>query len=94
MTSWMVLLDAIYRGNVTVAAIGLVCVGVTIYMIRNQTFISDCQFVKGMIPHHSMAVRMAREIKNKTKDHKIAILADDIIKSQNSEISLMKSWGY
>ena len=90
----MVLLDAAYKGNFVVAIIGLICVGVVIYLIRNQTLVNVCQFSKGMIPHHSMAIRMAKEIKTKTKDDKIIQLADNIVNSQTEEIKLMKGWGY
>lgn len=94
MTSWMVLLNAAYIGNFVVVVIGLISVGIVIYMIRNQSFINVCQFSKGMIPHHSMAILMAKEIKNKTKDDKIIQLADNIINSQTEEIQLMKRWGF
>jgi hypothetical protein len=94
MTSWMVLLDAAYKGRFIVAIIGLISVGVVIYLIRKQVFVNVCQFSKGMIPHHSMAIRMAKEIKTKTTDDDVIKLADNIINSQTEEIKLMKSWGY
>lgn len=60
------------------------------YLIKSQTFVNDKQFLKGMIPHHSMAVRMARKIKDKTCNDEIKVLADNIIKTQQREIFLMK----
>jgi uncharacterized protein (DUF305 family) len=66
----------------------LICI--TFYAIRKQTFVSDEQFLKGMIPHHSMAILMAKKIKEKTHNDDIKQLADNIIKTQTTEIVLME----
>jgi len=68
----------------------LIFVIVVIMMIRDQTFVSDGQFIKGMIPHHSMAIRMADGILKKTNNKRIKQLARNIIKQQNAEIDLMR----
>jgi len=94
MTAWMILLGAIYSRDFMVAIVGLISVGTVIYLIRNQVLINDCQFMKGMIPHHSMAIRMAKEIKNKTNDDKVIKLADNIVRSQTAEIGLMEGLGF
>ena len=57
--------------------------------IRQQTAISDNQFVRSMIPHHAGAVLMCEE--NKLKDPDLAKLCQDIISSQKAEIALMTS---
>ena len=68
-----------------------------IYCIRTQLFIDEKQYIKGMIPHHSMAVLMSNQLLKKasikdinvTKD--IKMLSKHIINSQNDEINIMKS---
>lgn len=57
--------------------------------IRQQTVISDNQFVRSMIPHHAGAVLMCEE--NKLKDPDLVKLCQDIISSQKAEIALMTS---
>ncbi|MBC6433901.1 DUF305 domain-containing protein [Nostoc sp. HG1] len=52
----------------------------------------DLRFIDGMIPHHQGAVEMAKEAQVKSKRPEIKKLADNIIKSQNQEITQMKQW--
>ncbi|MHC0065811.1 DUF305 domain-containing protein [Nostoc sp. UIC 10890] len=52
----------------------------------------DLRFIDAMIPHHQGAVEMAKEAQQKSKRPEIKKLADDIIKSQNQEITQMKQW--
>ena len=70
----------------------LVC-GIAVFisaltMLRQQTFVSDRQYMQAMIPHHSSAILTS---KNATiKDPEVRKLADGIIESQEREIALMK----
>jgi uncharacterized protein (DUF305 family) len=52
----------------------------------------DLRFIDAMIPHHQGAVEMANVAQEKSKRPEIKKLADNIIKSQNSEITQMKQW--
>ncbi|MEH2104815.1 DUF305 domain-containing protein [Nostoc sp.] len=52
----------------------------------------DLRFIDAMIPHHQGAVEMANVAQQKSKRPEIKKLADDIIKSQNQEITQMKQW--
>ncbi|MEH1902919.1 DUF305 domain-containing protein [Nostoc sp.] len=52
----------------------------------------DLRFLDAMIPHHHGAVEMAKEAQQKSKRPEIKKLADNIIKSQNQEITQMKQW--
>lgn len=57
--------------------------------LRNQTFVSDKQYMKAMIPHHSSAILTSSRAD--IKDPQVRMLADSIIKSQREEIQLMRS---
>jgi uncharacterized protein (DUF305 family) len=62
---------------------------VIFYFIRTQAFVDDYQYLSGMIPHHSMAITMSRQILKKTNNPQIIDLANRIIKSQTEEIESM-----
>jgi uncharacterized protein (DUF305 family) len=52
----------------------------------------DNEFVRQMIPHHQMAVRMAQMSSGRATHLEIRALAQSIIKSQNAEIVQMQEW--
>ncbi|KTC66395.1 Uncharacterized protein conserved in bacteria (plasmid) [Legionella adelaidensis] len=62
---------------------------VFIFCIRNQTGISDKEFLKSMIPHHASALLMCGEAP--IEDQEIKKLCESIISSQQSEINWMKN---
>ncbi len=63
---------------------------VIFYMsIRQQSTVSDKQFLKSMIPHHAGAILMSE--KANINDPEIRELQRNIISSQESEIKLMKA---
>jgi len=57
-------------------------------MLRNQTFISDVQWMRGMIPHHSSAI-MTSQMAH-LKDAEAKKLAKEIIEAQKREIAEMR----
>jgi len=82
---------SMFRGMTTKIAVlvGAVIVGVAILAInRDQTLIGDEDFMKSMIPHHSIAINNAR--KSDIRDPRVRRLADEIIESQVREIAEMK----
>jgi uncharacterized protein (DUF305 family) len=52
----------------------------------------DREFIRQMIPHHQMAVMMARMLLYGTERQEMKGLADAITESQNAEIDLMRGW--
>ncbi|WP_338378041.1 DUF305 domain-containing protein [uncultured Flavobacterium sp.] len=60
----------------------------TFYLLRTQTPISDVQWMKAMIPHHSSAIMTSSNAD--FKDAEVQKLADDIIDAQEKEINQMK----
>ena len=59
-------------------------------LIRTQLFVTEVQFLRGMIPHHSMAVMMSKRLEK--KPNSIQHLLDQIIQTQEKEIIIMKSY--
>lgn len=57
--------------------------------LRSQAFISDEQYMKAMIPHHSSAILTSKNAN--IRDPEVRQLSDSIIKSQEEEIMQMKS---
>ncbi|RCW70382.1 DUF305 domain-containing protein [Pseudorhodoferax soli] len=79
-----------YAGPRTKLAIliGAIVLGVLILAInRQQTLIGDVDFMKSMIPHHSIAINNAR--KADIRDPRVRKLADGIIRAQVKEIAEM-----
>ena len=56
--------------------------------LRTQSFISDKQYIRAMIPHHSSAIMTSKHAN--LKDPEVKELAASIIKSQEKEIEQMK----
>lgn len=52
----------------------------------------DLRFIDAMTPHHRGAVEMATAAKQKSKRPEIQKLAQEIITSQQTEITQMKQW--
>jgi len=57
--------------------------------LRTQTFVSDEQYMKAMIPHHSSAILTSSNAD--LKDPEVKKLAEGIIEAQKKEIAEMKS---
>jgi hypothetical protein len=61
------------------------------FAIRRQWFIRENQYLRDMIPHHSMAILTSRAILTKTEKPHIRELASSIEQTQKDEIARMKN---
>jgi uncharacterized protein (DUF305 family) len=97
MTSSMVLIElplmmSMYKSkklNLAIIAAGMIVLVGSWFAIRQQTAISDRQFLRSMIPHHGGAILMCNEAT--IQDREIQDLCRNIIAGQQSEIDQMKA---
>lgn len=61
----------------------------SLFLVRSQVLISDVSWMKGMIPHHSIAILTSERAQ--FSDPRVQELADEIIEAQKREIEEMKS---
>jgi len=69
----------------------ILSISVSILLLRQQLLVSDKQWLRRMIPHHSTALTTSHKIYNKTSNPTLKKLAKEIIDTQEKEIKLMKS---
>lgn len=72
---------AIFCGAAIVFAIAL-------WLVRSQATIDDSEYMKAMIPHHSIAIMTSERAQ--ITDPRVRKLADEIIETQRREIAEMK----
>lgn len=75
--------------NVLIMVTSLIALLAFWFCIRQQTAISDRQFLKSMIPHHAGAILMCE--KASINDPEIKKLCEQIRSGQQAEIDLMKT---
>lgn len=72
---------AIFVGSFLVFAVAL-------WLVRSQATVNDTEYMKAMIPHHSIAILTSDRAQ--ITDPRVRKLADEIIEAQRREISEMK----
>lgn len=77
------------RLNAVLIAVSLLATAAFFFGIRYQVAVSDAQFLRSMIPHHSGAILMCREAN--ITDDTIKELCKSIIAGQLAEIDQMKA---
>jgi uncharacterized protein (DUF305 family) len=88
----MLLMSGMYhnkRLNAVVMAVSVLAGVVFFAFIRQQTAISDRQFLRSMIPHHSGAILMCEGAS--LEDQRIKDLCKTIIAGQQAEIDQMRA---
>lgn len=72
---------AIFAGSVLLFLAAL-------FLVRSQALVGEVSYMKGMIPHHSIAVLTSE--RSNIEDVRVRELADEIIKAQRREIKEME----
>jgi hypothetical protein len=90
MTGWMLFFMGLFTLQVGKTIFGLLIVIIFFALIRTQAFVNEIQYLKGMIPHHSMAILMSKRLEK--KPNSIQHLLDQIIQTQKQEIIIMKKY--
>jgi len=84
---------SIGKFNAYIFLIGIILsILVTIFLLRGQYGVNDKQWLKRMISHHSTALTTTNIVLKRTTDPKIKKLGENIVKTQEKEIKLMKSY--
>jgi uncharacterized protein (DUF305 family) len=73
--------------NVFIVLFAVSTFGGSLFLLRTQAFVSDIQYTKAMIPHHSSAIMTSSKVD--FKDPETKKLAEDIIAAQEKEIKQM-----
>lgn len=77
------------RINIVVSATAIVVFALSFWGMRTQMAVSDEEFLRSMIPHHSGAILMCREAA--IADPEVRQLCRDIVESQEREITQMEA---
>jgi hypothetical protein len=90
MTGLMFFFMGIFSLHGRKVLFGLIAAIAFVALIRTQAFVNEIQYLRGMIPHHSMAVMMSKHAEK--QPNSIAHLLDQIIQNQQKEIIIMKGY--
>lgn len=77
------------KTNTGIIISGVVVFAIVLAALRTQTPVSDVQYMKAMIPHHSSAILTSKYAN--IKDPEVKKLAEEIIRSQEEEIAQMEA---
>lgn len=90
MTGWMFFFMGLFSLRLGNCLFGLVIAVVFFVLIRTQWLVTEIQYLRGMIPHHSMAIMMSKRLEK--RPNSVSHLLDQIVKSQDKEIIIMKHY--
>ena len=76
------------RLNIAIFAASAVLFGLSLWVMRSQATIDDVDYMRAMIPHHSIAILTSSRAQ--ITDPRVRKLADEIIAAQRREIAEMK----
>ena len=92
MTGWMFVFMGFFYQHLLSTLLGLLLVGVSLFCIRTQLFITPSQYLTSMIPHHSMAIFMTNKLTQRTdlpSNETLQTLLHNIQNVQEKEIKTM-----
>ncbi|MCQ4283950.1 DUF305 domain-containing protein [Pseudomonas stutzeri] len=88
MLSFMLNMYKKKRVNIAIYIGSLIVFALTLWIIRSQATVGDAEYMKAMIPHHSIAIMTSERAQ--ITDPRVRKLADEIIAAQRREIAEMK----
>jgi hypothetical protein len=75
------------RVNMAIVAGSVIVFALSLWLVRSQQTVSDVDYMRAMIPHHSIAIMTSRRAH--IRDPRVRKLADGIIEAQVREIGEM-----
>ncbi|WP_182354285.1 DUF305 domain-containing protein [Flaviflexus huanghaiensis] len=84
MLAWMLNMYKNVKANIAVVVVSLLLLGGGTLLDRSQATVDDTAFMRGMIPHHSLAI--TRSERANLEDFRVCELAVDISEAQRREI--------
>lgn len=76
------------RKNMIILGVAAVVFGGGLWLVRSQTTVNGVEYMRAMIPHHSIAIMTSERAH--IRDPRVRKLAHDIIVAQRREIAQMK----
>lgn len=73
--------------NLVLVAVGIVMIAGATWLVRSQNTVDDVAYMRGMIPHHSIAILTSERAQ--IEDLRVRELANGIIRAQRKEIKEM-----
>lgn len=87
MLAWMLNMYRNTKANIAIIAVSLLLMGLGTFLDRSQATVGDVEFMKAMIPHHSLAITRAERFN--VDDVRVCELAVAISEAQRREIQEM-----
>jgi len=84
MLAWMLNMYKNAKANVAIVVVSLLLLGGGAFLDRSQVTVDDQAFMRGMIPHHSLAI--TRSERAGIQDARVCELAVEISEAQRREI--------
>jgi hypothetical protein len=91
MTGWMFFFMGVWYMQKTIFLIGMGLTVASLWAIRTQFMVTTNQYILGMIPHHSMAIHMSKQLLEK-ESTSLEPFVKSIIETQEKEIQFMKKY--
>ncbi|MBW8452956.1 MAG: DUF305 domain-containing protein [Pseudomonas sp.] len=88
MLLFMLKMYTVRSVNIIILLSSAVLFAVALWVVRSQVTIDDADYMKAMIPHHSIAIMTSERAQ--INDPRVRQLADEIVKAQRREIAEMK----
>ena len=74
--------------NIAIFSGAAIVFTLSLWLVRSQATVGDAEYMKAMIPHHSIAIMTSERAQ--ISDPRVRKLADEIIEAQRREIAEMK----